>query len=419
MRARNESIGIDAFFLAAYFALAPMHQTMVLSNGSTVVKYLAFAVMLACVAQGYLENKRFIVILDLVWPVLTMLGWFALSVIWSDSRSKTISSLISTGSYCAMMLIVGSRRWNRKEKALFLAVLILSCVYYSFQLIRTSASVKRATLSFAMQQEESKDADQNTLALNVGFGALAAFQVFLKRKNGYIKWVALSASLAIIAGIVTTGSRGGLVAVLAGAVYLVFLESEVNIRLRNNILLIAVGFVIAYWLVFDLNILHNDFLVSRFKKADISSMSGRTEIWGQYLSTLFSRPVGFLCGYGFGCDAIAHAAYMGRNWMRASHNDYISILCQAGIPGLLLTGSFVLHIWRSARKEELLLGCSYIILALIGSMDINFFNTYGWWNAMILAYIGIEGSLAETRNEGLSSLPFRRQGQQSRGRSAS
>ena len=419
MRARNESIGIDAFLLAVYFALAPMHQTLVLPSGGTVVKYLAFAVMLACMAKGYLENKRFIVILDLIWPVMTMLGWFALSIIWSDSRSTTVSSLISTGSYCALMLIVGSRRWNRKEKTLILAVLILSCVYYSFQLIRSSASVKRATLSFALQEDESKEADQNTVALNIGLGALVAFYVFLKRKNGFIKWAALAAMLFIMAGILTTGSRGGLLAFLAGAAYLVIKESEVNFRLRSYILLIAVGLLIAYWLVFELNILHNDFLVSRFKNADVSSMSGRTEIWGQYLGTLFSRPVGFLCGYGFGCDTVAHAAYMGRNWMRASHNDYISMLCYAGIPGLLLTGAFVLHIWHYVRKGGRLLGCAYIILVLIGSMDINFFKTYGWWNAMILAYIGIDGSLAETRSEAMLLLPFRRQGRQSRGRSVS
>ena len=419
MRARNESIGIDAFFLAAYFALAPMHQTMVLSNGSTVVKYLAFAVMLACVAQGYLENKRFIVILDLVWPVMTMLGWFALSIIWSDSRSTTVSSLISTGSYCALVLIVGSRRWNRKEITLFLAVLILTSVYYAFQLLRASAIMKRATLSFALKEENSKEADQNVVALNVGFGALAAFQVFLKRKKGIIKWAALAAALSIMTGIVATGSRGGLFAFLAGIIYLVFKESKVDIQLRNSILLIAVGSVIAYWLIFELNILHNDFLISRFKNTDISSMSGRIEIWGQYLNTLFSRPVGFLCGYGFGCETVAHAAYMGRNWLRASHNDFISILCQAGIPGLLLTGSFILHIWRSARKQGHLLGCAYIILALIGSMDIDFFKAYGWWNAMILAYIGVDGSLAVTRNEPMPSLSFCHQGKQSRGRSAS
>ncbi len=419
MRAHNENVGIDALLLAVYFALTPMHQTMVLSNGGTVVKYLAFAVMLACMAYGYIENKRFIVIWDLIWPVLSMFGWFALSIIWTDSRSTTVSSLISIGSYCALLLIVGSRHWSRKEKMLFLAVLILSCIYYSYQLIRASDSVKRATLSFALQEDDNKDADQNTVALNIGFGALVAFYVFIKRKNGFFKWAALVAMLFIMAGIVTTGSRGGLFAFLAGVTFLVIKESEINIRLRNSILLIAIGSIIVYWLVFELNILHNDFLVSRFKNTNISSMTGRTEIWGQYFNTLFSRPVGFLCGYGLGCDTAAHAAYMGRKWMRASHNDYISILCMVGIPGLLLTGSFILHIWRRVRKERRLLGCACIIIALIGSIDINFFKSYGWWNAMILAYIGIDGSLAETSNEGLSLLPYHRLDKQLNRRNAS
>ena len=122
-----------------------------------------------------------------------------------------------------------------------------------------------------------------------------------KRKNGFIKWAALAAMLFIMAGILTTGSRGGLLAFLAGAAYLVIKESEVNLRLRSYILLIAVGLLIAYWLVFELNILHNDFLVSRFKNADISSMSGRTEIWGQYLYMLFS-PLSASC-VGMDLDA--------------------------------------------------------------------------------------------------------------------
>lgn len=395
MRARNESIGIDAVLLAVYFALTPMHQTLVLSNGGTVVKYLAFAVMLACVAQGYIESGRFIVIWDLIWPVLAMLGWFALSVIWADSRSSAISSLVSVGSYCALMLIVGSRRWNEKERRLFLAVMILSCVYYSFTLIRFSATVKRATLSFFMEEAERKDADQNALACNIGFGALVAFYVFLKREKGAVKWAGLLAMLMIVAGIVSTGSRGGLLAVCAGMVCLTVKQAKADVRLRNHILLFIGGALLVYWLVFDLNILNNAFLVNRFKKTTIGSLSTRVEIWEQYLGMLFSRPIGFLCGYGFGCDTIAHAAYMGRDWLRASHNDCLSILSQVGVPGLMLIGAFIRHIWRKSRSEGFFLGCACIVLAFVSSMDINFFKTYGWWNAMLIAYIGSGGLPSE------------------------
>ena len=163
----------------------------------------------------------------------------------------------------------------------------------------------------------------------------------------------------------------------------------------ETLVLVSHGLVLLfYWLVFELNILQNETIISRYKDTELDSMNGRVEIWEQYLSLLLYRPMGFLCGYGVGCDTAAHAAYMGRDWLRASHNDLISILCQAGIPGVLLTCSFIHHVWHRSRQDHNYLGCACIILTVVSSMGINFFKTYGWWNAMILAYIGIDNERA-------------------------
>lgn len=419
MRNSDERIGLDAITLAAYLALAPMHQTLVLANGSTVVKYLALLVMVACVLWGYIRDRKFIVIWDLIWPVMLMFGWFALTILWSDSRSATISSLISIGSYCAFILIVGSKRWNDNEKKLVFLVLILSCASYALLLIRSAGLTRRATLSFSMD-DEIVEADQNTVACNLGIGALAAFNWFLRKKErGGIRWAALACMFVILAGIVSTGSRGGMIAFLAGTICLFYKQTRMSAHARSRFIAVAILLLLFYWLIFDLNILHNEKLIARFTTAEYGTFYGRMEIWEQYLSLLFHRPIGFLSGYGCGCDTVAHAAYMGRDWLRVSHNDLISILCQAGIPGVLLAASFICHLWKRSEQDNNIFGCACIVLALVGSMGINFFKSYGWWNAMILAYIGMDGALAETRNEAQTSLSFRRQGKQSYGRSAS
>ena len=419
MTRRDKSIGLDAIVLTIYLAVAPMHQTLVLSNGSTVVKYLALLTMAACMLWGYVQERRFIVTWDLIWPVLLVFGWFALTILWSDSRSAALSSLISIGSYCALILIVGSKRWNDKEKKLILLVLILSCTFYALILIRSAALTRRATLSFSMNGE-IVEADQNTVACNLGIGALAAFNWFLRKKErGGVRWAALACMFVTLAGIVSTGSRGGMIAFLAGAICLFYKQTSMNAFARSRFIIVAILLLLFYWLVFDLNILRNEILITRFTTVEFGSMYSRTEIWEQYLSLLFHRPIGFLCGYGCGCDAVAHAEYMGRNWLRASHNDLISILCQTGIPGVLLTASFICHLWKRSEQDKNLFGCACIVLALVGSMGINFFKSYGWWNAMILAYIGMDGALAETSNEASTSLPFGCQGKQSYVRSAS
>ena len=392
----RKSIGLDAVLLAIYFALAPMHQTLVLPNGSTVVKYLAFAVMIACVLWGYIERRRFLVIWDLIWPVALMLGWFALSIVWTDSRSTTASSLVSVGSYCALLLIIGSRRWNDREKSLFLVAMVASCVFYAIRLIGSAATTRRATLIFAMRGGEF-EADQNTVACNLGIGALVAFAIFLHRRGGGLRWLALVCVPLILMGMISTGSRGGVVAFLAGAAYLYFSEAGRNPRLKSSFFILPCGILIVLWALFESKLIGNDVIRARFLHIGEKGFNGRLEIWWQYLETLLHRPVGFLSGYGLGCDSSAHAAYMGRTWLRAAHNDYLSLLCQVGVPGLLLTGALVRHIWVRSRKMRNFAGCACVVLALVASMEINFMKTYGWWNAMLLAYIGLEHGAKEQR----------------------
>ena len=393
MTRQDERIGLDAWLLAIYFALSPMHQTLVLSNGSTVVKYLAFGVMIACIIWGYIENRSFMLSWDLLWPILLILGWFALTILWADSRSTAISSFITIGSYCALLLIIGSRRWNNKEKLLFITIIILSCLLYSVQLINTSGTAKRATLKFVFGETET-EADQNAVAGNIGVGLLFAFYCFLQQKKGFIKWAALASSIIILVGIICTGSRGGVIAISAGALYMIIKQSEIDQRMRNRYILIVCSVLVLIWLIFDINILQNEYIRTRFQNVGVDSLNGRFEIWSQYIDVLTHRPIGFLCGYGCGCDTIAYASYLGRNWFRVSHNDIISILCQSGIPGLMLTGSFILHIWRNSKIKDDFLGCACIILSFIISMDINYFKTYGWWNCLIFTYIGL-GTLTE------------------------
>ena len=81
----------------------------------------------------------------------------------------------------------------------------------------------------------------------------------------------------------------------------------------------------------------------------------------------------------------------------------LSLVCQAGIPGLLLAGVLVRKAWsRNARLRDCL-GRACVFLALIGSMDINFFMTYGWWNALIFAFIGIGTAGPSGRSEAVGA----------------
>ena len=385
---RRPAFRFDALVLAVYFALAPVHQTLVLSNGSTVIRYLAAAAMLACLLQGWRERKEYIVRWDLIWPVLFMAVWFALTILWARSRSAAVSKYTRNLSYFALMLIVGSRTWTAGEKRFVIRAVVLACAFYSVQLILSAAVARRATISLMMNDDEYA-ADQNVLACNIGIGVLFALHSSMTENRRVFRAAAFAGFLVMLAGIAATGSRGGLTAAAAASVFLVYRRARKSARVRRVIPWAAGGILLLGWLILGRNIWNNETLISRFSDLTIASASGRTEIWGQYLELLIRRPLGLLTGYGIGCDTLEHADFLGRNWVRATHNDVLSVVCQAGIPGLMLVTVFIRNVWHRNTFLRDSLGKACIILVLIGSMDINFLMTYGWWNAMIFAFIGI------------------------------
>ena len=381
-------VRFDLLVLAVYFALTPVHQTLVLANGSTVVRYLAAAAMIACVAQGGLEKRRFVLRWDLIWPVLFMAGWFALTILWARSRATAVQKYSRNLSFFALMLIVGSRTWTGREKRFVIRSVALACAFYSVQLILSAAVTRRATISIALNEDEFS-ADQNVLALNIGTGVLFALHCLMTEKHRTIRLLAFPGFLVMLAGILSTGSRGGLIAAAAASGWLVYRCSRNSVRVRRIIPWAVGGVLLLAGGILGMNVWNNETIVSRYSDWTLATASSRLEIWGQYLELLIRRPMGFLAGYGIGCDTLEHADFLGRNWLRVTHNDLLSVICQAGVPGLALVLLFIRNVWRRNAFLRDTLGRACVLLVLIGSMDINFFMTYGWWNAMIFAFIGI------------------------------
>ena len=342
---RRPAFRFDALVLAVYFALAPVHQILVLPDGSTVIRYIAAAAMSACLLQGWRERREYVVRWDLIWPVLFLAGWFALTILWARSASAAVSRYTRCLSFFALMLIVGSRTWTEREKRFVIRAAVLACAFYSFRLVLSAAETRRATISLTLGGEEYA-ADQNVLACNIGLGALFALHGFLTEKRRAVRVLFLAGFLVTLAGIAATGSRGGLVATAAAAGWLALRRARTSARARRVSPWAAGGVLLLAWLILGRNIWNNETLLSRFSDWTLSEESGRLEIWGQYLELLVRRPLGLLAGYGIGCDTLEHADFLGRSWLRVTHNDVLSVVCQAGLPGLALAAVFVRNVWR-------------------------------------------------------------------------
>lgn len=387
---RNEKIiGLDAILLAIYFAITPIHQTLLLPTGGTVNKYLAFVVMIAIVLVSLIATKNFVIDNRLFNSLIMIVLWFAFGLLYSASRSATMSGLISIVSYLALMIIVSSKEWTNYEKNLFKLALIAACVFYSVTLIESVATVKRAT--FILGDEDTGiEADPNILAINIGIGFMFALSYFLDFKKVLFKVIMLAAAILILTGVVCTGSRGALIAIIAATLYYLFSYGHKSRRSKIWIIFLTIVIFVAIIVLLSTNVLDNEELTSRYStdyRGDF--FSGRLQIWGKYFDLLIHRVSGFIIGYGYNAGSAAYTSYFGNNYPPATHNDVIQLICCGGIVALLLFYKLIKLVWNKATINRDVLGKALMILVLVGGLSVDSFQRYGWWNAMIFAYIGI------------------------------
>ena len=377
---KNKKIGIDAIVFAAYLVTSPLHQILVLGNGATITKYLALAAMIACFKYGGVRTLNH----ELLSKIKPMILWFGLSIIWSSSRSTTISSLSSIVSYFALMIIVGSKEWNEKEKTLFRISMIIATVYCSYLLLGSVRTMRRATII----GENGLEADQNILAANIGYGIIFAMNYLLKARNKLYRIAIIVCGVMVLGGIISTGSRGALIAVGSALLYYIISSGNINLKIKRKIVFVTIGLIIVLYIMLFTGILGNKSVIGRYT-GETETTSGRTEVWTDYALLLIHRPIGIILGYGYGAEKGAYGKYYYTNWPPATHNDYLFFITSVGIIGLYFVFCFIQFVWRQSQNNEDILGRAVVVLMLVASLSVNIFTRYGWWNAIIFAYIGI------------------------------
>lgn len=380
-RAKN-NIGFDAIVLAIYFATTPIHQTLSLGSIGTITKFLALAAMICVVIRNAMEARQFYLNRCLFLVILPVAIWFLFSLLWSVSMTKTFASLSSIFSYFALLLIVLSKEWTPKEKHLFRIGLIVFSVYVSQELITAVAFMRRATFISSYGVE----ADQNLLSVNIAMGAVFALNYFFTVRKTWTKVAMVFAMISIMVGVICTGSRGGLLSLFVGIISYFYLQFKDNRKIQIRLLLVSVILVISLLILFNSDLL-NEIIVSRYIGDDATNTSGRIIIWKEYLKMLISSPLRLISGFGYGASIKAYATLYGN--IRATHNDFLTILCDTGMIGLIFLYRFVCMVYKKSSRNADILSRAIILLMLTACLSVNIFYSYGWWNAIIFAYMGI------------------------------
>lgn len=309
-------------------------------------------------------------------------GKFVLEVFW-----KTLLLAFLIIASCRTARDLYAYAW-----AYVIGALILS--YYAlffFDLQRYGSDFGYARLSGLA----TWDANDVVLVLMPALAcALLVYQVAKPRG----RWLALLALVGIGATVARSGSRGGLIGLVAVGVALLFFGRGVSLGKRIlTICVVGAGLSLwapeGYWLQMKT-------ILSPKEDYNYTSKDGRKEVAKRGIGYMLSRPI---FGLGIGnfqkaeCTISEKALNTPAGWgIRCTppHNSFVQAGAELGVPGLVLWSSIPLlgivsllrigrrlpYRWRAGTREErfLRLACPYFAVALVGFVATCFFLNFAW-----------------------------------------
>lgn len=181
----------------------------------------------------------------------------------------------------------------------------------------------------------------------IPLGLLFAGAVEREKRLLYLTAIALMGI-----ALVMSGSRGGVVALVAELIFLVFLTTKTRtasgIALKIALVVALVGAIIGGTVLIG-----GDSALTRIAETAQSKdpTSSRLEIWATTIEVIKHNPI---TGAGWGAFGTAYTQFdtlNGRERVEQAHNDYLQIIADAGIVGAILGAGFLFFLFRDGWRR--------------------------------------------------------------------
>jgi O-antigen ligase len=324
--------------------------------------------------------------------------------LWAiDTDEHIVVSMLYT-KYLLLIFLIYSIVDDEKKLLYLSAAHVLGCFYLGWLAYETGGRVD----GVGGPGIDSSNQLSAHLGTGIIFGAM-----LLMSSLKYLRFLAFIALPFILNGIILTGSRGGFLALLAGGI--VFMWLLPKSKMSKLLIYSLLGSVLFVSLVDErfINRL-GTILVEEDEQRDISAES-RLPIMMSQWEIFKLHPLGVGAE---GTKALSwqylDEIYLGANGRRSSHNTYMSVLVDQGIPGFILYLLFLLTIYRLLIKlkkldsedttEDIKLiraagGGGIAVIAIAGMFTDNFKTEVMIWCVSILLVLeGITGKKKQPEN---------------------
>jgi O-antigen ligase len=398
--------------LCIYFFFWPVwyasEEKLSVRIGEFRIEHLAVVVLMLLGLASLMRRRSFI---PGFWPLCGLLIYGASALAWSVNPKAGALVLLNFFSvFFFAEILARNRRRQWSAMVFFLAGLLLMLVVSVIRAEVPGASDFRLVFPEGI--------DPNQLAVQ---GAMAVviltYVAVAKSKAGggsaVWSWGAFLLGLPVVGVIVLTGSRTGIVAVIAGASIVLFLRNDSSRGLRiwhSRLTLIPLGAVLGTLLIVPLMQSRSAPLLERYEEGFFKGdLAGRDDVWKASATYFASSPRLMLLGGGLGSFDQSVVDYLSEplreiaiamgaiNPSRpypyfAAHNDFVRLGCDLGIIGLALFLAFYVELGRACFRAAVAVRGSVLQLALfvtliVSSMalDLVTFPVYAIILALVIA----------------------------------
>lgn len=381
VRSKEITFRLIPILLMLYSALIPLENVLAASFGGSINKYIGLLIMgLICMHCIYAGVSRVYIP---KWMFLFSFFSFY-TMFWSVNQNFQILSVMLNVVLFTLIVIqypltADEKRWI--IIAIFVGGIVVSAMMLAGGTFTTINTIDRDRMSITIG---GLTIDNNNLAVSLSICCLSGFSLIYKKKMNLVKKILMWLGVALIGvGILRTGSRGGLLAlVVGGIIFLLFSDS--GLRPRT----IIIGAMCVFGGMYYIQNFMSVSLASRFTVAEVVSSggTGRMDIWVSALRYYVSAPIGrVLFGYGFGSFPTLMRKAMGV--AKASHNDVVQMLLETGIVGLVLYFKMWMEMAQHAMKKKNATALALLAVAAVGSLSMEMLIKKMLWLTFLIAIL--------------------------------
>nr|WP_288723114.1 O-antigen ligase family protein [uncultured Sellimonas sp.] len=373
---QETSLNRDRFFeflVYIYFAITFFEPYL---NGvlGSVTKYYIFAIIMYVL----FKNRFRIRVYNFHKAFLIWLLYLFVSLLWTDNYHIFRINVLSQVGMIGLLIMLTMESYTREfveniTKVMWLSSFIISFLAMFFgQSYRGGSELRQVLVLFGQEADPNNQAAFALIGLSIAL-------YFLIYENKYKIPAIMTIAVNSIA-MFLTGSRGGLVSLVAIAVFVILFnpsDAKLSSKIRKTVMVILA--VVVVWFVLR-KYIPEDIVDRLLGLESYAGGSERTNIWNNGLE-LLSEDLNIIFGAGWGC-------YFGYNgYYTAMHNTYLAMLCNVGVIGFLIFFVPIFQELKLVMKKKEYLPVLLIISGFCPSFFLDAINKRFFWNVVMFLFI--------------------------------